>query len=303
MSKSDSKKEAKIEIEEIPLSIILKFIKPYDGSRERLNAFLNNCDNAHNLASTNQEDLVFKFILSQLEGKAEIACSIKDFDNWASLKEFLKNQFGERKHYAHLLTELQECRQQSNESVSQFSLRVETCLSQLITEITISNNKKSELVGRLATMEDLALNAFIMGLQPRISNMIRCKDPKSLNEAINMSISEEKIQQYFYKQNSYPKPRSEATFRPNNKPQPRPSNDKPQFQSQNVSRDAPFCRYCKRLGHVLENCRMREYNNKKFNNSYNRSSTSYHRPGMQSRVNLVESQGIEDSTPSINLNE
>ncbi|KAL0868268.1 hypothetical protein ABMA27_007799 [Loxostege sticticalis] len=103
----------------VDLPTLLKFIKPYDGCREQLNSFLVNCNNAYELASESQKDILFKYILCQLQGKAETACSIKEFANWHQLKEFLKTQFSERKHYAHLLTELQNCKQQATEPVSQ----------------------------------------------------------------------------------------------------------------------------------------------------------------------------------------
>ena len=247
--------------EGIPLNVILKFIKPFDGSREKLNAFVNNCDNAISLASSDLTDIVFKYIISQLDGKAEIACSIKEFDSWPSLKDFLQNQFSERKHYAHLLTELQDCRQGPQENVNQFSLRIETCLSKLLTEISISNHKKSEISGRVAAMEDLALHTFTMGLTPRIANIVRCRDPKKLNDAINCAISEEKIQQHYYKQNLATKSlRQNDSHKSNNSNKPQSPNS-----SQFSSRD-PVCRYCKRAGHTLENCKLREYNNKKYNN-------------------------------------
>lgn len=263
MAKPDSKKDLRdIKDEEISLNVILKFIKPFDGSREKLNAFLVNCDNAISLSSSSQEDIVFKYIISQLEGKAQSACSIKDFDNWLSLKEFLKNQFGERKHYAHLLTELQECHQTNQETVSQFHLRVETCLSRLLTEVTISNNKKSELVGRVAAMEDLALHTFNIGLHPRIANIVRCRDPRNLNEAVNYAISEEKIQQHSFKQNVNFK---KDSIRPPSKPHvPNNNNNLP-----SSSKDSSVCRYCKKEGHTLVECKLREYNNKKYNSKFN----------------------------------
>lgn len=75
MSNSDSKrepKETKMD-DEIPLNTILKFIKPFSVDRDKLTAFLRNCDSAILLASSQQEDLILKYILSQLEGKAETA--------------------------------------------------------------------------------------------------------------------------------------------------------------------------------------------------------------------------------------
>lgn len=301
MSKKENVKEESVEC--IPLSVILKFIKPFDGSREKLNAFINNCDNAISLASSNEADIVFKYIISQLDGKAEIACSIKEFDSWPSLKEFLQNQFGERKHYAHLLAELQDCRQGAQENVNQFSLRIETCLSQLLTEISISGHKKAELSGRVAAMEDLALHTFTMGLTPRIANIVRCRNPKNLNDAINYAISEEKLQQYSYKQTLAAK-----TIRQND---PTTKSYKPSHfqnnQSQKVTFQQPssndFCRYCKKTGHTLEKCQLREFNNKKFNN-FNKPSTSSAQPSTSNfkpRINTVTND-VESYDTVDNLN-
>nr|UZO32014.1 ORFa [Heliothis subflexa] len=319
MSKSESKKDVK-EVEkyeeETPLSVILKFIKPFNGDRDRLTAFLRNCDSAIELASSHQEDIVFKYILSQLEGKAESACSIKDFDTWSSLKSFLKNQFGERKHYSHLLTDLQDCKQGIQENVSQFSLRVETCLQKLLTEVTVSNSKKSELTGRLATMEDLALHTFTLGLHPRIANLVRSRDPKNLNDAINYAISEEKIQQSIFRNNTNKLKPVEPTPRRND------FNNRTQQKSTyyNAQRapflkDSPFCRYCKKFGHVIEQCQLREYNNKRFADriqpftpSQPSPSTSRSLPFKDKyRVNFTETNEEEESRdevdePTENLN-
>ncbi|KAL0810602.1 hypothetical protein ABMA28_010719 [Loxostege sticticalis] len=114
-TRSKKKAAAVIVKQIVELPTLLKFIKPYDGCREQLNSFLVNCNNAYELASESQRDILFKYILCQLQGKAETACSIKEFANWHQLKEFLKTQFSERKHYAHLLTELQNCKQQATE--------------------------------------------------------------------------------------------------------------------------------------------------------------------------------------------
>lgn len=255
---------------ELDLSILLKFIKPYDGRRETLNSFLVNCNNAFELASDSQKDILFKYILCQLQGKAETACSIKEFTTWQQLKDFLKTQFSERKHYSHLLTELQECKQKLNEPVSHYALRVETCLSSLLTEISISHGHKSrEMIGRTAAMEELALHHFQMGLAPRISNIVRCRAVKTLNDAINAAISEEKIQQSLYK-NAQPAVRQE---RPMVQFMRRPQ----QNQLASTSRQQPMipkfpnpknmtCRYCKNPGHTLEQCRKRVFNNQRFKN-------------------------------------
>ncbi|KAG7296016.1 hypothetical protein JYU34_021112 [Plutella xylostella] len=273
----------------VELNVLLKFIKPFDGSREKLNSFILNCQNAHNLATKAQKPILFRYILSQLEGKAESICSIKEFASFDQFTEFLKQQFGERKHYAHLLSELQECKQTPSESVNQYALKIETCLAKLLTEINISipTKRKTELTGRVAAMEDLALHTFVIGLHPRLSQIVRCRDPDSLNSAVNFAVAEEKILLSLNKSQSRPqfnntvdKPRftprrdfQQRSYQPNF-PQNRPD----------FSRDVPTCRYCKNPGHTIENCRKRQYNNR---NQFHGSSSQ----GRQNNQSFSPSAG------------
>lgn len=285
---------------QLDLSILLKFIKPYDGSKETLNSFLINCNNAYELANKIQKPIVFKYILCQLQGRAEIACSIKEFNNWEQLKTFLKTQFSERKHYSYLLTELQESKQQTNENISQYALKIETLLSQLLTEISLNTTKNKEIHGRVAMMEELALHHFLMGLHPRISNIIRCKSPRTLNEAINFAISEEKIQQTLYRRNApieHVRPRRIISNNPNMSRENRNQYNNPQtprYNPQNTNSNL-VCRYCKNPGHTIENCRKREYNNKFKNQSIPGPSTSYQAPNQFRKVNLITEQNGYDT--------
>lgn len=295
MSQEKVEKPIAIQSDAVDLNVLIKFIKPFDGSRNKLTPFITNCSNAYSLASTDQKPILFRFIISQLQGRAETACSIKEFNNWDQLKDFLNTQFGERKCYAHLLTDLQECRQIINETVTQYSLRLETCLSQLLTEITLSNTKKSELVGKTSAMEEIALHTFVLGLQPKISNNVRVRSPKTLNEAINAAVSEEKILQFVGR-----KPSTHEPGNSRSRPFQKPENKSPEFRPNNAFQNKTraftvYCRYCKYPGHVIEDCRKRKYNNERFNaqNNQNRESN---------RVNFLE-QGqdvVDDSNVPLN---
>lgn len=268
--------------EQYPIKILCDFIDTYKGDRETLSAFLTNCQNSLNLASESQKKLLLKYILSKLRGKAQIACSHKVFDDFESLQSFLRQNFGERKHYSHLFFELQSCKQHSNESVAQFSLRLETCLTDMQTEIHNSETTKRDLSGRIAMTEDLALHTFIFGLNPNLSNMVRSRNPKTLNDAINTAIEEEKIQNFALKVS----PRFIKNCKYCNKPghleseclkKKRFSQSQPQAfsssQSQQIVKtsqlDAIICRYCKKTGHDISQCYRRKYNNSRKNNTLN----------------------------------
>lgn len=269
--------------DKIEFSVLLKFIKPFDGSREKLNPFISNCQNAYNLANRSQKVILFKYILSQLEGRAESTCNIKDFESLEQFLEFLKQQFGERKHYAHLLSELQDCKQSPIESVNQFALKIETCLAKLLTEINISipTKRKTELTGRVAAMEDLALHTFMVGLHPRLSQIVRCRDPDNLNAAVNFAVAEEKIISSVNRRpQSHFNNNERQRLPPRRDFQPRPGN----FQFQQGNRPEHFrnfntndmtCRYCKNIGHTIEYCRKRQYNS---NRAQFNASSSNNRP-------------------------
>lgn len=175
-----------------------------------------------------------------------------------------------------------KCKQQHNEPVSQYAFQIETCLSELLTEISISRGHKSrDMFERTAAMDKLALHHFQMGLIPRISNIIRCKSPKSLNEVINIAISEEKIQQHLFKQSSTtPKPNSpRSNLQSSRRDQPpvRPNRPRTTLQNRptNINNSyqnhvTPICRYCKHPGQTIEQCRKRQYNNNRSSSDKNK---------------------------------
>lgn len=276
-----------------PIQVLCNFINTYRGERETLTAFLTNCQNALELASENQKNLLFKFIISRLEGKAQITCSNKVFSNFEDLKSFLRQNFGERKHYNHLLLDLQSCKQSANESVAQFALKIESCLTDLQTEIHNSDSYKKDIPGRIAMTEDLALFTFCLGLNPKLCNIVRSRQPNCLNDAINIALEEEKIQNLIY--NSISKSKCKVCGklghsenecfskqrRVSHGSQPilvpyKPSAFTP-YQGKLASENSSpiICRYCKNIGHDISQCRKRQYNNSRFHNQGNKNQTYY----------------------------
>lgn len=306
--KSESKSTALLS-EQFPIQVLCNFINTYSGERDTLPAFLTNCKNALDLASESQKELLLKFIVSKLDGKAQIACSNKVFDTFEDLKNFLKQNFGERKHYNHLLLDLQSCKHQPNETVAQYALRIETCLTSLQSEIHNSDSLKKELAGRIAMTEDLALYTFTLGLQSNIGNIVRCRDPKTLNAAINIAIEEEKIlnlakntsvkSKYCKNCNKIGQVESECYGKLKRDMQrsqfqvhSRPQNNNYNYKLQNANTTVT-CRYCKNVGHDISQCRKRQYNNSRlFNNNHPSGSRAY-------QQNCIESASETSSPPQV----
>ncbi|KAF9416070.1 hypothetical protein HW555_006482 [Spodoptera exigua] len=98
-----------------------------------------------------------------------------------------------KKHSSHLLHDLQSCKQTPSETVTQYGLRIEACLTRLQADIQFSCEDKVQLPGRIGAMEDLALNTFLLGLSPNLSTIVRCRNPLTLNDAITQAVEEEKL--------------------------------------------------------------------------------------------------------------
>lgn len=281
---------------EITLSFLTKFIKSYNGDRDSLPAFLNNCENAMTLANSEQQSILTKFIISQLEGKAQVACSLKKFTSWSELKSFLRSTFGEKKHATHLLSDLQNSKQLSHEDVTKYALRIEGILTRLHSDIHYSCKDEDELPGRIAAMEDLALHSFLLGLNPAISTIVRCRNPSTLSDAIQYATDEEKlynlskINSKSFKQCStcHKSGHSSSECYKNKKPNFQKSyhinpqnnsfthsNSNPNSNSNSNSyQNKKSCNYCKRVGHTINECRKRQFNNQRQGNSLNQNNSS-----------------------------
>lgn len=281
-------------IDKVALNILTKFIKVYNGDRESLPAFLTNCDNAMDLAAPDQQNILCKFIISQLEGKAQLACSLKTFDKWDDLKTFLKTTFGEKKHSTHLLIDLQNCRQGHSETVMQYALRLESCLTRLQADVHYSCTDKTLLPGKIAAMEELALNTFLLNLNPNFSNMVRSRNPSTLSEAISHAVEEEKIfklSRSFNQKSTISKSCSichknghtSSECYKKKRDSFHKSYHVQQPSTSNSNNKSPVvCAYCKKQGHHINDCRKRQYNNDRRNNDSNNQNNSNHSSFSQS---------------------
>lgn len=234
-----------------------------------------------------------------------MACSLKTFDTWPELKSFLKATFGEKKHSCHLLSDLQSCKQASSETVTQFSLRIESCLTRIQADIHYSCSDKTQLVGRVAAMEDLALHTFITGLNPNIATIVRCRNPTTLNDAITLAVEEEKMfnlnkissrsyktcqicskqghtSSECYQNRSRSRPPVHRSYHVPNPAAPLPFsgnrnvNNFRQVFNNSSNYNNKFCNYCKNKGHVINECRKRQfYNQVRSDNSQPDPATSF----------------------------
>lgn len=292
--------------DKITLNVLTKFIKPYNGDREYLPAFLTNCESAISLATTEQQNFLCKYIISQLEGKAQLAACLKKFEDWADIKQFLKTTFGEKKHSTHLLVNLQQCKQLPSEDAMQYAVRVESCLTRLQSDIHYSCDNDKELIGRLAAMEDLALNTFLLGLNSNYSHIVRCRNPKSLSEAITHAVEEEKIfnlskltsrsNKHCTHCNKSGHTASECYKNKRSSPNFHHVDSSDNSHNTTTSKFDPekSCKYCKKRGHLISECRKLKAKNSHASNSTPPSASAPNNNNNRSNVHQVNIDNSDD---------
>ena len=56
----------------LTISELQRYITVFDGAREKLNSFINNCKSANNLANPNQRPALLRYIISRLDGRSSV---------------------------------------------------------------------------------------------------------------------------------------------------------------------------------------------------------------------------------------
>jgi hypothetical protein len=83
--------------EYISLSEALKLITAFDGNKRYVLVFIANVDTAFEVINYNRQDRSYKFVLIRISGKPRTAIVHRHLDNWAELKEFLRNTYVEKR--------------------------------------------------------------------------------------------------------------------------------------------------------------------------------------------------------------
>ena len=228
----------------------------FSGERNQLDAFISDCNNALELSSEENKYPLFRFIYSRITGKAREKISMYNYDNWDEVKTKLIELYQDRKHHSQLIEELTNCRQESNESITEFYERLENLSCGIISSLKVDTKDKKSLSSKSEYVNEITLNRFIFHSNSKISQMLRWKNFDNINSAYSAAIAEEKILE-MTKGNKYCNCNSRNSNSHEWKVRPKPDVSK----TMSSVRIPKFCRYCKKSGHLLEECLLRKKNN------------------------------------------
>jgi Retrotransposon gag protein. len=315
----------------IKIELAERLLTTFDGDKSKLYEFCDNCDKAISLVDANVRPVLFAIISTKITGNARALIRNREFIDWLSLKAHLLDAYSEKRSHGQWQLELSSCRQNINESVMSYATRIENCLIKLTNSLdsTLSTLERAACVKLLKLQ---ALNVFIMGLHKDISILVKAQKPEGLEDAIQYAIAEENEQksklEIIKYQNVNEKPFRHCSicnrpghttsvcfrntsnnlsrpssihvktepnvrhFRTNNGTNQFGTNNQQQYKQPNNL--VKLCNYCKNVGHTINECRKREYNNNR-----NRYVNQQQRSEKPAYFNTTEhnSQYVKDRNP------
>jgi len=92
---------------------------PFKGDKREVLAFISNVDTAFAVIKPENSHVLYKFVLTRINGEPRVAITHKNLENWDDLRTFLKNTYTEKRTLHFHATRLFEARQGKNESISE----------------------------------------------------------------------------------------------------------------------------------------------------------------------------------------
>lgn len=241
---------------EIKIDLLANMIPRFDG-KNNFYDFIDNCDLAHSLTLTNQRTVLLTIIKSKIIANARAMIRNREFESWDDLRSHLVETYSEKRSHSQWQLELSLCKQSQHETVTQYSHKVENCLVRLTNSLDTTLNT-TERKANVKLLRTQALNIFITGLNKDLHLIVKAQKPQTLEDAISIAQSEEKEQRArrdLERHQSYRPTTNKHHYI--NTTQVKPST------SYTPQHHFKQCRYCKKMGHTIEECRKRQYNNEK----------------------------------------
>lgn len=291
----DDHEPGKINSEKLPLSLLFKFVKPFNGDRRELTTFIQNCNSAFQLAQPEQTSHLFLYIVAQLSSNVVNEINLNEINSWTVLKSKLRSYYSQERDLTQLYEELETVKQNHNESITQFFKRLENLKNECITaEGNQVEKDKIDLNSIKKSIQRTALRRFILHCKPEISQMLRARDITTLNEAFSIALREEKIQDYTKTQKqhtsqycSHCKTHTHTTQNCRKKSkQHQQNNSNPSPPSSHYNSNK-FCNYCKNKGHEISECRKRQFKEAQRQNQFPTSKVNHLNSMQPSETNVL----------------
>lgn len=174
----------------------LRMVPDFGGEVELLSEFIKISESLvnHFYNTDNVDDFQNIFLMNSLKqkikGEARINLSTYNINNWQELKQALLSTYEDKRDCYTLTLEMCGLKQLS-ESPFQFHAQIQKLVNLHSAYLdTHSMSGESEIKNYISK---LAIRTFLRGLKEPLGSLMRTKDPKDLNEALNILTNEFQI--------------------------------------------------------------------------------------------------------------
>lgn len=178
-------------------------IPNFNGDKHMLPAFIGACDDLVISFQDRQEvnnpinRAIVRTIISKLRGHASELVSPRDeLNSWPLIKEFLHSAFSDRRSEKTLLNDLMTAYLNKNETFAEFGSRLQLLRSLLVAKLNETGDPAAVKQIKIVNYEQLALTTFINNLSKDIRIIVKCKNPQTLETALQIVANEESEIEY-----------------------------------------------------------------------------------------------------------
>lgn len=171
----------------------INMIPIFDGENpQKIYSFLNACEFVIKNMEESIQPIMLEAIQTKLVGNAFMVTQHKDISSWEMLRKTLEESYCATRTPGYLLLELSTTRYRHGETIQQYTSRVEKLLHELC---NVSVNGKSSAEAKTINnfIKETALTIFIEGLPNSIRGIIKSRNLPNIEEAIKQSLEEEKM--------------------------------------------------------------------------------------------------------------
>lgn len=281
-------------------------IPTFNGNPRELHKFISSCDDIYATAiSENEKQSLLTLIRSKLTSEAYDIFRYNEISDWIKLRTLLKQSFEIKLPRTVLQTQLNNCRQKIGESAKDFLQRLHVILSKLNEATYAYTDDKCLIKSLLNDNEKQASQAIEDGLaNTQLQTLAKVHVDKTFSSLKNHILdhasrietnhfdpNRSKIKQHLNLRcyNCNKLGHSSLRCSQNNKfNQEKHSNA---LQKSNIPPDIPnpttslqWCRYCRKSGHSIAECRTRATNNARYNTNGNTSNGNFRNASTYAQV-------------------
>lgn len=172
---------------------LAKLLPAFTGKDINVREFIDKCDRAIKQCINTELDELYEYIRIKITGKAYERIQNREIQDYNTLKKELLLFYGAKGTNRQWELELSICRQRPGESVDSFYQRIEHLCIRVVESGPVRSREETVFYEKNITTK--ARDCFIYGLNEKLRDILRLKNPKDLLQAYNWATEEEKLRE------------------------------------------------------------------------------------------------------------